>query len=434
VDINEITCGDMVKKDANVQHVFFGFKRTIGRKYKDCELWMSAKEWPFSFRRPKNKNNEITYTAPHGGEMMEFKSQDLYVHLLRYMLRDVDIAHAQGITVTVPAHFDTVQRDATKKALRCAGVPIDNVYILNEPTAAAVAFLDDHREINSGRILIVDVGGGTVDCSLVEILSEDSIVIHDSKGTSEVGGEVITDALVSRKKPKGLPKDKLSLFRETIEEIKKRLSLHPSVTIDDVTITREELEDISDPMINTICDLAATVGGRTEEPLAVVLCGGTTRMPFLRKRIASLYPKSILSTELNPLTAVARGAALHAKGNSKTTVAVVPKIKDILTSSIGLRVGEDDMDVLVASGTLLPHTAIKLYKPMHEDQDHTEFVMYQGNHIKASMNMELGTFQLPPKPHEISVTIEEGGTIEIIAMDPLTEKQVHIQRVKIWKG
>lgn len=427
---DSIECGDMVSRDAVARHVFFGFKRTIGRKYKDYKLWASAKEWPFSVIKPTDFEKELLYSAPHGGEIKNYTAKDLYVHLLRYMLRDVDVKKAKGIVVTVPAHFGTVQRDATKAALRNAGVDPTKVAVMNEPTAAAVAFLDDHREMTEGRLLVVDVGGGTVDCTLLDV---ETMSVIDSKGTSEVGGEVITDALVAKKRPKGLKKDALGAFRQTVEDLKKRLSMQPEATESGICITREELNSIAEPTITAVCDLAATVGGREQEPTAVVLCGGTTRMSALRKRLQEVYPKSTVSTDLNPLTAVARGAALHAKALSVTaTECAKESVKDILTASIGVRVGEDEMGVMAAAGSKLPCRVSKMYRPMRDDQEYAEIVIYQGNEARASDNFELGRFRLRPTSHWIRVDVEDDGSAEVAAVESHTQIQVHLERVKVW--
>jgi molecular chaperone DnaK len=426
---HEVVCGDMTQ-GTNPKYTFFGFKRTIGRKYKDKQLWSSAVEWPFTVSRPKHEDDEPVYTAPLDGEMVQLTPRDLYVHLLRYMLQEVVIKDIKIVAITVPAHFNTVQRDATKDAVSRAGVPLNKMRIINEPTAAVVAFLDDHPEIRTGRLLVVDVGGGTVDCTLVEVQGTKSVVL-ESKGSSEVGGEVITDILVSKKKPKGLSKDHIGEFRATIEEMKKQLSLRQEVTVGDMTITRDELDMAAEPTVTAVCDLAATVGGRENELTAIVLCGGTTRMPTLRKRLAEVYPEAIVSTELNPLTAVARGAAIFAKGNT-TLPGTIPNVQDILTSSVGLRVREDDMYAMAEAGFMLPLTTTKLYKPMYDDQEYTEVVICQGNHHLASHNVELGRFRLGPCPHWVTVAVNSSGTVDITAKQSENNEQVLMKRVKIW--
>lgn len=432
---DEILCGDMAK-NTDPKSTFFGFKRTIGRGYKDCKLWKSACEWPFVMSRPKNEDDEPVYTASHGGRVLHLSPKDLYVHLLRYMLKDANVAMAAGVTVSVPAHFDTVQREATKETIVRAGAHASRVHIVNEPTAAAVAFLDG-RPGAEGTFLVIDVGGGTVDCSLVHVNKDGSVRVADSKGTSEVGGETITDALVALKRTRrDAGAAGVSALRESIEDAKKRLSVQQEATFSNgAVLTRSEVEDVAEPMLTAVCDIAASVVARDAPLTAVVLCGGTTRMPCLRKRIAALYPSATVSTELNPLTAVARGAALVAK--SRTAVAHTPAVNlsDILATSIGVRVHADDMYVMFKAGTVLPADSESTFRPLTEVQSFIEFVVYQGNNPSASKNTELGRFRVCAVPHVLAITVSEDGLAEIVAWeegDP-DRKHVHMEKVNIWK-
>mgnify|MGYP001246388314 CR=1 FL=1 len=394
-----IVCGATALATGDPQRTFVGFKRTIGRCYKDKQLWRSATEWPFALAPPKDPATEPPlYCATLGGEFQQLTPFDLYVHLLRYMLRDAgSLAHR--IVATVPAHFDSKQRKATAEAVRQATGK--GCELLNEPTAAAVAYLHDNPDRGHGsRVLVVDVGGGTTDATLL-LCDDGDLQVVASEGTSEAGGSVITDCLIRR-----VGKQRWI----EVDEAKRQLSeVHEVELSTGRRITRDEVEETAAPVLEAVARVVTKCVGKHGPPSVVVLCGGTTRMPSLRKRLGAMFPQAELSTDLNPDTAVARGAAIHAA----SAVARAPKAADILTASVGVRIREDTMLPLVKRGVSLPHSYARAFMPMSKEQSSSELVILQGNSTVASENTELGRYSLLACKFVVSVQVDCGGSIAI---------------------
>jgi molecular chaperone DnaK (HSP70) len=436
---SEILCGELAL-NGDAASTFFGFKRTIGRVYNDKAMWKGAVDWPFHITRPANPDEAGgTYCAMLGGELVEMTSNDLYTHLVRHMLKDVDVRAAKGVTVTVPAHFNTMQRDATLAALAQAGVA--GCSVLNEPTAAAVAYLHDKPQL-CGGVLVVDVGGGTIDCTLLRCESDRTCTVVASNGTSEVGGEVVTDKLVHKMiaKTKTCKDDKaaISKLRSNVERAKKALSVVMSVQVADteVTLVRADVEACVAGMLSTLCDLCARVC-TAEPPDVVVLCGGGTLMPSVRTKLLDMYPSARMSTELNVMTAVARGAALHARRLSNTTAPTSSSstvvVNDILTAAVGVRVEADTTHVLLSAGSKLPCKAKASYKMKNPKQASVVLVVVQGNNHEASLNATLGRFTLPPGRCTVELSVDEDGSLTVSATRTKTRERLLLQKVPLWQ-
>jgi molecular chaperone DnaK (HSP70) len=299
------------------------------------------------------------------------------------MLRDVT-EPIQQVVATVPAHYTSVQRDATQRAVQQA-TRCDKVRLLNEPTAAAVAYLDTHDAAET--ILVVDVGGGTTDVTLVQ-----GHTVVRSQGTSAVGGASMTAKLKAHVLQEKLP------CPTDYEALKKSLSVYDEVS----GVTRRVYDELIRGDVEAICSIAGDVAeGYTVD--TVVLCGGTTRTPLLQSRLRNIFKH--VCTDMCPDTTVARGAALYARRD---------KVADVLTQPIGVRVRHDDVHVVVPANTPLPYKSTFHFKPMRSQQAHMALHLYQGDQPNASSNTRLGTWRTVSK-HKFTVTImvNRGGQVRV---------------------
>ena len=434
----EVLCGELARGGPPAC-TFFGFKRTIGRPYRDQTLWRTAAEWPFTIQPPPKEDEEPgLYCAWLDGEWAELTPNDLYVHLLRFMLRDV--GPCDGVTVTVPAHFNTVQRAATKAALAKAGVP--QCHVLNEPTAAAIAYLCDKPDLE-GRVLVVDVGGGTIDCTLLECAEGCDVAVLGSDGTSEVGGEVVTDVLLRKVLPAaGIDRrDKAAVaeLREDVERAKKALSLRSEATVrGDAVLTREDVDAAAGDMIAAVFALSSKVCADGPPPTVVVLCGGSTLMPAVRDRLKEMFPTAALSAELNPLTAVAKCAAFHARMQGAVVAApddaaAARPPREILTGGIVVRIDEDTMLALLEAGSRLPCRATRSFRMRDPGQTKVDLLIAQGNNAEVSLNATLGHFELPPGRVTVKLSVDTDGVVTVNALRPESGERLLLRKIKAWE-
>lgn len=443
----DVVCGEVAKQRqaTHPKITFFEFKRTIGRSYLEKSMWDMATDWPFSLTKPKNLNNPPLYSAMLNGTFEQLTAHDLYIHLLRYMLRDVP-RDVDCAVATVPATFKSVQRDATRAAVERV-LPNTRVVILNEPTAAALAYLQQATLAPNDEMLVLDVGGGTADATLLTKRSDGTIDVLGTNGSSNLGGAMMTEKMLKEAlihyaaSNSGVRVDKV-LLRDAVEQAKKTLSAtdraevaYPEHPDSPYVMTRNTLESKVQSEIMEICELAAVTGGDRPQLKHIVLCGGTTRMPVLRNTLGHMFPDAKMSTDLNPDTAVARGAALHALNEAAAQRRVtgdngVPRIRDILTSSVALRVYRNKAHVVLRRGTRLPAKSVEVFEPMNRTkQTSMDLVFLEGESdvVVAKYNIQ--------GSRDIRVTVAAGTNGEVVTqvVDDLTGEHLLSECVRTRK-
>ena len=362
--------------------------------------------------------------------------------------------------VTVPAYFDEAQRQATHEAARIAGLRVER--LLNEPTAAAIAYglHQRHREM---KAVVLDLGGGTFDVTVLEII-EGIIEIQSSAGDTSLGGDDFTNALAEqireraqREETVEIPSEGVAWARlvESCERAKRRLSKEATTRVVlpqlpiasggyvdlDFAVTREEAEEVWQPLLETmkppIARAIRDASQRREEFAEVILVGGATRMPCFVRFVASFFGRMPLRT-LDPDQAVALGAAVQAGlkacdeelGDMIVTDVASFSMGISVVSALGLNAMNGLYSVILERGTVLPASRIQPYSTIRDGQTLIRIEVYQGEHSLVADNRKLGEFtiyEIPAAPaghQSISVrfTYDLNGLLEVEATVESTGK------------
>jgi molecular chaperone DnaK (HSP70) len=428
IGAEQITIGEIAQQQQNTHPTFYEFKRVIGRVYAQKELWADAKHWPFRLGRPTHPESEApVYHAFHKGELQSYSALQLTTMLVQQLWTDVKAIfgteNVGSTVITVPAHFDHVQRQATVDATTF----IPNVILCNEPTAAAVAYVQTHPGIlkNDETLLVFDLGAGTLD---ITVLRYDSIEYHvlESKGLCDLGGINFTQGILQRyvqhikiSNAQDIRQDKalLALARESCERAKRTLSVCEETSIvlpslEPMKLSRSTFEQFIAPDLKRCTELLQTAYKIDH----VLLVGGSSRVPAVQKLIETLLPSSVVHRDINMDQCVALGACYMA-GSTQMSVT------ERLYHSIGIKTANKKMHVLLPRNETLPCEALQNIYPQSAKQTSVEICLYQGEEPLATDNVLLGRLRLndisptQPKLH-LKVCIDANGVISIHVCDP----------------
>ncbi|HEY4183193.1 MAG TPA: molecular chaperone DnaK [Kofleriaceae bacterium] len=425
----------------NPQRTVFGAKRLIGRKANDPSIIELAKRLPYQIVAAKNGDAWIDIAGTPRSP------QEISAHVLAKMKRVAEDYLGTQVTeavVTVPAYFDDVQRQATKDAGAIAGLTVRA--ILNEPTAAALAYGVQHQ--SNQRLAVFDLGGGTFDISILAI--ENGVFeVLATHGDTTLGGDdfdrVIIDLLAddfAAEHGMDLRKDSVALQRlkEAAERAKIELS---SAMTTDVNlpfiaagstgplhlmreIDRGQLERACRALLERLelpCQRALSDAHCTPADIdQVLLVGGMTRMPAVQERAVSIFGKPA-SKGVNPDEIVAMGAAVHSGIMGGELQEVV--LLDVTPHNVGVKVAGDKMSVVITANTSIPTRAKKVFATTEDNQTFVAIEIYQGEHDAASRNRRLGRFVLGDLKSElrgrtkveVSFTMDADGILEITAAE-----------------
>jgi len=454
----EILVGAPAKRQAvtNAKNTLYAIKRLIGRRFEEPMVQKDIGLMPYKIVKADNGD---AWVEVRGQKMA---AQQVSAEILRKMKKTAEDYLGAEVTeavITVPAYFNDSQRQATKDAGRIAGLDVKR--IINEPTAAALAFGMDKKE-GDRKIAVYDLGGGTFDISIIEIAEMDGehqFEVLSTNGDTFLGGEDFDQALIDYiteefKKEQGvdLKKDVLALQRlkEAAEKAKIELSSSqqtevnlPYITADAsgpkhlaVKITRAKFESMVDALITrTIepCKTALKDAGLTTSQIDdVILVGGQTRMPKVAEAVKNFFGKEP-RRDVNPDEAVAVGAAIQGgvlQGEVKDVL-----LLDVTPLSLGIETLGGVMTKLIPKNTTIPTKASQVFSTADDNQSAVTVHVLQGEREMASGNKSLGQFNLsdiPPAPRgmpqiEVTFDIDANGILHVSAKDKATGKENKIR-------
>ncbi|OLF35231.1 molecular chaperone DnaK [Psychrobacter sp. C 20.9] len=455
---DETLVGQSAKRQAvtNPSNTLFAIKRLIGRRFDDKVVQKDIGMVPYKIAKADNGDAWVEINGK------KLAPPQVSAEILKKMKKTAEDYLGESVTeavVTVPAYFNDSQRQATKDAGKIAGLDVKR--IINEPTAAALAYGMDKKQGDS-TVAVYDLGGGTFDISIIEIADvdgEQQFEVLATNGDTFLGGEDFDSALIDflvaefkKEQDVNLKGDSLAMQRlkEAAEKAKIELSSAqstevnlPYITADSsgpkhlvVTISRSKLESLTEELVQRTmgpCKIALEDAGlKIGDINDVILVGGQTRMPLVQQKVQEFFGQEPRK-DVNPDEAVAAGAAIQGAvlSGDKTDVLLL----DVTPLTLGIETMGGVMTPVIEKNTMIPTKKSQVFSTAEDNQPAVTIQVYQGERKIANQNKLLGRFDLtdiPPAPRglpqiEVSFDINADGIMNISATDKGTGKAQSIQ-------
>jgi len=456
-DGSEVLVGQTAKRQAvtNPENTLFATKRLIGRKFKDETVQKETKTVPFKIVEADNGD---AWVEANGKKMAP---PEIAARILTKMKQTAEEYLGEKVTeavITVPAYFNDSQRQATKDAGKIAGLEVKR--IINEPTAAALAYGIDKGK-GERKVAVYDLGGGTFDISIIEIVDVDGekqFEVLATNGDTFLGGEdfdnrIINFLIKEFKSESGIDLSADTLAKQRLKDAAEKAKIElsskqqteinlPYVTADasgpkhlNISLTRAKLEAlVEDLIVRTIepCKIALKDAGlSTSDIHDVILVGGQTRMPKVQEEVKLYFGKDP-KKDVNPDEAVAVGAAIQAGVLSGSVKDVL--LLDVTPLSLGIETLGGVMTKLIEKNTTIPTKKEQVFSTAEDNQTAVTIHVLQGERERASDNKSLGRFdltELPAAPRgmpqiEVAFDIDANGILNVTAKDKATGKEQKI--------